>query len=700
MRTCQEERRPATGVRWASRLLGVVMIAFATAIVTTPVGVEAHAQSTEDGTPTQVVIFIIDLSGSMNEPFDDTRTKLDVAKEAFIEAFTNASPDAVVGLRVYGNRFPSTAPADREVNCTQDTEIPIPIPNPIAPFDRDRLIAEVEGLTATGDTAIALALDAANTDIPDNAFGTLVLFSDGRDECFDADLDGDAGSGFSYGRNPCDVAREIAGDGVDLKIDRVETVGFRADADAELELRCIADSTGGSFTAIETPEDARDLLPELLGELASARPGERLGGIEIDGTPAQAGAPQLPPLNEAANGRYVDQIEMNTEKWYRVSEYGPGTGTFTATVFGLPAQEGIAFGARMYLPASDQTFFQQAASDPDAGLPRRPTASVRCPGCSVTGGPNDVYWVVSLSAENPDLGGTFDLELLTEGPAFGGLPTNCQEPQECWFEGELAARTIELDELDERYTTRLTESGASELVEQREELVTTVDDLEARASDAGARRDALDVQLEDLGGASTDVTLPLILAGGGVVAGAATAVVARRRRRRAASGWPAVVSEPGEAGTAGSQHRPADPAVVGRVVRSDDLGTPPPAGDPARASAETASAAGSGDPTATARAAAGERPDWATAPTEAGSASPDWLGATTANEVAGGSGSTSAAGASSADRLESAASGDGSQGDTRYRPGWYPDPHNAAQLRWWDGVRWTEHVAPTRGGAS
>ncbi|MCP9622161.1 DUF2510 domain-containing protein [Nocardia otitidiscaviarum] len=24
-------------------------------------------------------------------------------------------------------------------------------------------------------------------------------------------------------------------------------------------------------------------------------------------------------------------------------------------------------------------------------------------------------------------------------------------------------------------------------------------------------------------------------------------------------------------------------------------------------------------------------------------------------------------------------------------PGWYPDPSGIARLRWWDGVRWTEH---------
>ena len=32
-------------------------------------------------------------------------------------------------------------------------------------------------------------------------------------------------------------------------------------------------------------------------------------------------------------------------------------------------------------------------------------------------------------------------------------------------------------------------------------------------------------------------------------------------------------------------------------------------------------------------------------------------------------------------------------------PGWYPNPADAAQLRWWDGNAWTDHTAP-RGGWS
>ena len=32
--------------------------------------------------------------------------------------------------------------------------------------------------------------------------------------------------------------------------------------------------------------------------------------------------------------------------------------------------------------------------------------------------------------------------------------------------------------------------------------------------------------------------------------------------------------------------------------------------------------------------------------------------------------------------------------DPAVRPGWYVDPSDVRQLRWWDGTTWTPHVAP------
>lgn len=31
------------------------------------------------------------------------------------------------------------------------------------------------------------------------------------------------------------------------------------------------------------------------------------------------------------------------------------------------------------------------------------------------------------------------------------------------------------------------------------------------------------------------------------------------------------------------------------------------------------------------------------------------------------------------------------------QPGWYPDPSDAAQLRYWDGIQWTASTAPLQG---
>ena len=81
----------------------------------------------QDNSSDEVLILVLDLSGSMNEQFDAERTKLDVAKAAFIEAFSNVSPNAQVGLRTYGDQIEPTTPANREASCTSDTRVVSPV---------------------------------------------------------------------------------------------------------------------------------------------------------------------------------------------------------------------------------------------------------------------------------------------------------------------------------------------------------------------------------------------------------------------------------------------------------------------------------------------------------------------------------------------------------------------------------------------
>lgn len=478
----------------------------------------------QDSSSDEVLILVLDLSGSMNEQFDAERTKLDVAKAAFTEAFSNVSPDAQVGLRTYGDQIEPTTPADREASCTSDTRVV----SPVAPLQRDQLIAQVQGFAALGDTPMGLALQQASTDIPAGSTGTIVLFSDGRDECFDADLDGDAATGPSFGQDPCETAKAItSGDGA---VDRVITVGFRADTAAEIELRCIADSTGGTYTAIETPEDARNVLPELLVQLSAPREAQRLVGRAIQGTTSPDSAPDLVRLDDIGTVKvlYTDTIDMNSVRMYRMPSYGPEGGTFTATVFGLPPEVGIALDMHIYVPSLDQRFFQGGHGDFDAGLPERPTASIRCTDCRITDGPHEAYFVVTLDSEGPTTEGTYELELLTEGPGFGGRTTSCAAPQACFYPQEIIERTAELDAVLAELTGDVGELAPPDLIAERDRLQAEGEAAQEAIDVANKRAQELEELIPLAPAKTNNFRLPMML----VLAGAVLALAPLRRLKR------------------------------------------------------------------------------------------------------------------------------------------------------------------------
>lgn len=432
--------------------------------------------------PEQVTVFVIDLSGSMKEPFASGGTKLDAAKAAFTTAFQGAvKRGGKIAIRTYGDQFPSRPPAQRQENCTRDSRLAVP-PSDLS-ASAEQILSQVATWEGQGDTPVGLALSQAASDIPPGAIATVVLFSDGRDECFDADLDGNPAVGPSWGPNPCDVAAQLRQAGVDLRtgVSRIETIGFLPDASAETELKCIAEKGGGSYTPIQTPEDIPN-LEQLLVELAAPRKAVRLGGTPIGGTATADGAPTLPDIAAGQSvGLFTDRIGVNEERWYRTPTYGPAEANMTATVFDLPAQEGITFSIRS-APAPDVNASPIERKRDNAGVPRAPSVSVRCPGCSYSTDSIDLYWVVSLTSTAP-LTGAFDLELQVEGPAMGGPPIGCQEPAECYYTGELARLDAELADIEQQIDDAEQSLAPAELVAERNQLREEVADLEAQLAD-------------------------------------------------------------------------------------------------------------------------------------------------------------------------------------------------------------------------
>ena len=134
-----------------------------------------------------------------------------------------------------------------------------------APLDRDLLARTVDRLEPLGETPIGLSLQQAAADLPDGVPGTVILVSDGEDECF-PDL----------GPEPCAVTRDLVAQGVDL---RLETIGLQVEPAGAEQLRCMAEAGGGEFTSVE---DAG-----LLAEAIAAAQNRSLRTFEVRGEPGE-----------------------------------------------------------------------------------------------------------------------------------------------------------------------------------------------------------------------------------------------------------------------------------------------------------------------------------------------------------------------------------------------------------------------------
>jgi Ca-activated chloride channel family protein len=233
------------------------------------------------------VELVLDVSGSMRATDIDGRSRLSVAQQAFDDVVDAQPAGTQLGIRVLGSRyrFPGSS---RAVGCTDTQQI-----SPVGPVDKGAAKAAIATLRPTGWTPIGLALKAAATDLGSGETARrIVLITDGEDTCTPP--------------SPCDVARELAAQGTNLIVD---TLGLTLDDRVRRQLTCIADATGGTYTAVQHQAQLTGRLTQLVHRADSTyrrTPRQVAGGAQC------ANAPLLAP------GVYADREQFAEHRWYRV----------------------------------------------------------------------------------------------------------------------------------------------------------------------------------------------------------------------------------------------------------------------------------------------------------------------------------------------------------------------------------------------
>ena len=170
---------------------------------------------------------ILDASGSMWEKVDSEH-KIKIAKDTLQKIIPKIDSSHELGLIVYGHRHPK--------DCFDiETLIPLGLEN------RSLLLNKIQSIQpeVRSMTPIADSLKQATENLKDKK-GTrsILLISDGKESC---------------GKDPCKVAEEIIKSGIDIKMN---VVGFDIkDKEADKQLACIAQVTGGTYLTAKNAED-------------------------------------------------------------------------------------------------------------------------------------------------------------------------------------------------------------------------------------------------------------------------------------------------------------------------------------------------------------------------------------------------------------------------------------------------------------
>lgn len=251
------------------RLIASLLALGMTLGATLPISSMSSAGAAPPGDPQHSVIFVIDVSGSMEG------VSLEQAQAALRSGVAALPAGTDAGLRSFGGE------------CGDGGDLLIPV----GPVDPPQFSSAIDALVAGGMTPTPEALAAAAGDLPDSGSRTIVLISDGESTCGD----------------PCEVAVDLAASmGIDF---RMHTVGYQVPSAAETELDCIARATGGTYVPVSDP----GRLGEVLSGIASNPESPQIGDPDLGGpqiivrpeteTSTPAPAPRAAPV--AASPRFT-----------------------------------------------------------------------------------------------------------------------------------------------------------------------------------------------------------------------------------------------------------------------------------------------------------------------------------------------------------------------------------------------------------
>ena len=182
------------------------------------------------------LVLVLDASGSMAEPVAGS-TKIKLARKALRDTVTALPDDARVGMRVFG----ATVEFANQPGACTDTQNVVPVDT----LDRGAMRKAIDAYEPYGETPIGNALKGAGQDLAnESGKRTIVLVSDGEPTC---------------APDPCQVARNLSKQGIDVRID---VVGLDVSGKARQALQCIAAAGGGTYYDADSAGELADSLDQ------------------------------------------------------------------------------------------------------------------------------------------------------------------------------------------------------------------------------------------------------------------------------------------------------------------------------------------------------------------------------------------------------------------------------------------------------